>query len=154
MDELARFIKEKIRAKRIVTFLDTCYSGDTTRFMAGSGGSKSLTIDGLSTESIGQIVQGKGSAVITSSTNQELSWESDEKRNSFFTLFLMESMRQRKGLGNLRDIYTDLQRKIPASVRTYTRQKGLGSNGQGVDQNPAIYPLTNIPDIVIGTPTQ
>lgn len=148
MDELANFIKQKLRAERIVTFLDTCYSGDTARSLDGS---KALQV--LSDDSVRQIVQGKGTVVITSSTNTELSWESDEKQNSFFTLFLMESIRNRNGLGTIRQIYTDIQRTIPAAVRDYTRARGV-ENGRGAEQNPVIYPINSIPEIIIGAPTQ
>jgi hypothetical protein len=151
MDELANFMRQKLRAERIVTFLDTCYSGDTTKILEETG-SKRLEVEGLSEQSIGQIAQGKGSVVITSSGSQELSWESDIQKNSFFTLYLMESLRNRSGLSDVRQIYTDIQRKIPQAVKDYTRQKGLGEPGKGAEQNPAIYPVSSIPDIVIGTP--
>jgi len=148
MDELAHYIKEKLRAKRVVTFLDTCFSGDTGRFM---GESKGLVDDSLPTESIERVAQGQGSAVITSSSGQELSWESDERQNSFFTLALLDSLRRRQGLGNLRQLFTDVQRSLTANVRSYTQAKHLGKDGSGFDQNPAIFPMTGIPDIVIGT---
>lgn len=154
MDELARFIGQKLRADRIVTFLDTCYSGDTTRLMSESSGSKGLVDDSLSDESIGRIAQGKGSVVITSSTNRELSWESNEKQNSFFTLYLMDALRANQGRSDVRQLFTDLQRKLPGAVRDYTKAKGLGEGGKGASQDPAIYPVSDIPDIVIGTPVK
>jgi hypothetical protein len=154
MDELAYFIKQKISAERVVTFLDTCYSGDTTLHFEQNSGSKALEVDTLSEQSIGQIAQGKGSVVITSSTNRELSWESDEQHNSFFTLYLMQSMRDRGGLATVTQLFTDIQRKIPAAVRDYTRAKKLGENGAGATQHPEVYPRSDIPDIVIGTPTK
>jgi uncharacterized caspase-like protein len=148
MDDLANFIQQKVRAERIVTFLDTCYSGDTARNLEGS---KALQV--ISDETFRQIAQGKGTVLVTSSTNQELSWESDEKQNSFFTLYLMESMRSRNGLGTIRQVYTDIQRTIPAAVRDYTRARGV-ENGKGAEQNPVIYPINDIPEIIIGAPTQ
>ncbi len=154
MDELANFMRQKIRAKRIVTFLDTCYSGDTTRILQQTSGSKALTVEALSDQAIGQIAQGKGSVVITSSNNRELSWESDERQNSFFTLYLIDAFRERHGLGSVKEIYTEIQRKIPSAVQSYTKSKGLGEGGNGASQNPVIYPTTNIPEIVIGTPIQ
>ncbi len=153
MDELANFMRQKLSAERIVTFLDTCYSGDTTRILQQAN-SKGLEVDSLSDQSIGQIAQGKGNVVITSSNNRQLSWESDEKKNSFFTLYLIESLTTRKGLSNVKQIYTDLQRQLPAAVRDYTRAKGLGDKGKGAAQNPVIYPISDIPDIVIGTPVK
>lgn len=154
MDELANFMRQKISAERIVTFLDTCYSGDTTRILRQTSGSKALEVDAIPEDSISRIAMGKGSVVITSSSNRELSWESDEQQNSFFTLYLMTAMREHKGLANIKQLYTDLQRRIPPAVREYTKAKGRGDAGKGATQNPVIYPLTEIPDIVIGTPVK
>jgi uncharacterized caspase-like protein len=156
MDELARFMKEKIRAERIVTFLDTCYSGDTAiklgKESKDSKDSKILEVEGaIPPASLDRISQGTGAVVIASSNNNELSWESDEKQNSFFTLYLIDSIRQRKGLGDVSQLYTDIQRQIPIAVQEYTRKKG---SGEGVTQNPVIYPKSDIPNIVIGTPIQ
>jgi uncharacterized caspase-like protein len=151
MDDLANFIQQKVRAERIVTFLDTCYSGDTARNLADATGSKGLQV--LSEDTFNQVAQARGTVLITSSTNQELSWESDEKQNSFFTLYLMDSLRSRNGLGTVPQVYTDIQRTIPAAVRSYTSARGVDS-GKGAEQNPVIYPKQNIPEIIIGAPTQ
>lgn len=154
MDELARFIHEKLRAKRVVTFLDTCYSGDTGRFLRDPNAKALVTEDALPTESIARVAQGEGDAVITSSSNQEMSWESDDQQNSFFTIALMQSLRQRHGLGNLRELFTDVQRNLSTTVKNYTKAKGLGPGRQGFEQTPEIFPMTGIPDIVIGAATE
>lgn len=150
MDELANVLRQKLKAERIITILDTCYSGDTTRIL----GSKALEIESIPESTFSRIAQGTGSVVITSSTEREMSWESDEKENSFFTSYLIEAMRSRSGLGTIAQIYTDIQRKIPVAVQEYTRRKGLGDPKRGATQTPVIYPSSGIPDIVPGTPLQ
>ncbi len=151
MNELANYLRQNLFAERVVTFLDTCYSGDTTRILEDS---KGLEVDTLSDASIGRVAQGKGSVVITSSTNQQLSWESDEQQSSFFTLQLIKAMKQRDGLMNIQQIYTDLERNVPDAVRKYTKAKKLGDGEKGAAQTPVIYPIRDVPDIVIGTPVQ
>jgi len=149
MDELATFTSQKLRAERIIVILDTCYSGDTRRHM----GSKALTVEEtLPTAAIKKVAQGKGTVVITSSNGNELSWESDEQQNSFFTTYLMEALRDRKGMSNIEQIYKHLARRVPEAVRNYTKAKGLGDDG-GATQTPTLYPETAKPKIIIGAPS-
>src|SRR5207244_1809631 len=104
MGELVRFVQDNLRAERTVILLDSCFSGDTNRiFSGGSGasGDKGLDLEGISAEAVAnvaRVAQDRGSVVIASSTSTEVSWESDEKQNSFFTVALNESMRKRKGM--------------------------------------------------------
>ena len=161
MGELVRFVQDNLRAERTVILLDSCFSGDTNRIFSGGGpgGDKSLVMEGVdavpeeAVANVARVSQGRGSVVISSSTSTEVSWESDEQQNSFFTLALDESMRKRKGMGTVMDLFTDIQYEIPASVRAYTRKKGIGG-GEGTTQTPVIYPKNDIPQIVIGAPVQ
>jgi hypothetical protein len=158
MGELVRFVQDNLRAERTVILLDSCFSGDTNRiFQGGSSsgdGAKALELEGVSDETVSKVArvgQGRGIVVVSSSTSTEVSWESDEKQNSFFTLALNESMRKRKGMGSVLDLFTDIQYEIPASVLDYTRKKG---GGNGASQTPVIYPKNDVPQIVIGAPVQ
>lgn len=159
MGELVRFVQDNLRAERTVILLDSCFSGDTNRIFSNDpGGGKGLEmeVEAVTDESVAKVArvaQGRGSVVISSSTASEVSWESDEKQNSFFTLALDESMRKRKGMGTVLDMFTDIQYEIPASVRDYTKKKGIG-DGAGTTQTPVIYPKNDIPQIVIGAPVQ
>jgi uncharacterized caspase-like protein len=158
MGELVRFVQDNLRAERTVILLDSCFSGDTNRiFQTGSpreDDKKGLELEGVSDETVSKVArvaQGRGIVVVSSSTSTEVSWESDEKQNSFFTVALNESMRKRKGMGSVLDLFTDIQYEIPTSVREYTRKKG---GGEGATQTPVIYPKNDVPQIVIGAPVQ
>ncbi len=137
MDEMKRVVDDRMRAGRVVTFLDTCYSGDTVR---QRGGGKALSL-GFSQELVNRIAQGKGRVVITSSRNTEKSWESDRIGNSFFTHYLVEAMRASKGEATVTKLFTYLERNVPEAVK---KEKSSS-------QNPTMSPEGRNIDIVIGT---
>lgn len=156
MDELSHFFARKLRAQRVVVFLDTCYSGDAARQFDGS---KALEESSIPAEAIDALIrapvaQGKGLVVVTSSDGDELSWESDERKNSFFTLQLLDALRTGNGLASMQDVYASLQSRLPAAVEDYTRRHKKGTEGSGASQHPRIFPASNIPHIVIGTPEE
>lgn len=138
MEELRRVVEKRIRACRVVLFLDTCFSGDTVN--PAAGGSKMLSV-GISEAAKERIAQGTGRVVIASSRNDERSWESDQARNSYFTFYLLEAMRAKGGLANITTIFTQLQRNVPRAVK----------NEKHASQTPVMWPEGQRLDIVIGT---
>lgn len=137
MEELRRVVEKRIRACRIVMFLDTCFSGDT---VAPAAGSKMLSV-GITDSAKERIAQGAGRVVIASSRNDERSWESERVPNSYFTHYLLQALRSKGGLADITTIFTHLQRSVPAAV-----QKEWGAH-----QNPVMWPEGQRLDIVIGT---
>ncbi|SRR6266481_591247 len=137
MDELKRVVDLRFKAGRVITFLDTCYSGDALQH----GGSKALSV-GISQDSLARIAQGKGRVVIASSRSNEQSWECNQ--NSCFTRQLLEAMRQRDGLSTVTDLYKQLQLNVPTVVM---REKHA-------QQNPVMLPEGGKINIVIGTPVE
>jgi Caspase domain len=136
MEELKRVVDVRINAGRVITFLDTCYSGDTLRH-----GAKSIFLS-IPDDSIAKVAQAKGRVVITSSRGTEQSWECDEYQNSCFTHELLDAMRQKKGLSTVSDLYKHIQLSVPDVVM---RQKHAR-------QNPVMQPESGNINIVIGTP--
>jgi hypothetical protein len=139
MEELRRVVEKRIRACRVVLFLDTCFSGDTVT-PAAAGGSKLLSV-GITDSAREKIAQGAGRVVIASSRNDERSWESDRRQNSYFTIYLLEALRAKGGLADITSIFTHLQRTVPRAVRA---EKQAG-------QTPVMWPEGQRLDIVIGT---
>jgi len=136
MKELKDVVDSRLNSGRVITFLDTCYSGDTVR-----GSSKGMEI-GLPENEIAKVAQGTGRVVITSSRSNELSWECDVYQNSCFTHQLLEAMRQNNGLSTITDIYKQLQLTVPQVVMREKKAR----------QNPLMQPETGKLNIVIGTP--
>lgn len=85
MRQLLRIIKERVHTNRILLVLDTCYSG------AGGESHKGLSRTNVDSSAL---AQGIGSLVISSSSPNQRSWESDELRNSYFTRYLIDSLKQ------------------------------------------------------------
>jgi hypothetical protein len=94
MEELKRVVVDRLRARRVVTFLDTCFSGDTVRWARGG---KALTI--IPPASFQGIAQGTGRVVITSSLGTEKSWEGDG--NCYFAKCLIETLKRKSGLSTI-----------------------------------------------------
>lgn len=137
MEELRRVVEKRIRACRVVMFLDTCFSGDT---VAPAAGAKMLTV-GITDSTKERIAQGAGRVVIASSRNDERSWESDRIQNSYFTHYLLQALRSKGGLADITTIFTHLQRSVPAAVR----------KEWDAAQTPVMWPEGQRVDIVIGT---
>ncbi|HEY0141355.1 MAG TPA: caspase family protein [Thermoanaerobaculia bacterium] len=139
MEELRRVVEKRIRACRVVLFLDTCFSGDTVK-PAAAAGSKMMSI-GIADSSKERIAQGVGRVVIASSRNDEQSWESSRQPNSFFTLHLIDALRAKGGLADITTIFTQLQRTVPRAVKAELQQR----------QTPVMWPEGQRIDIVVGT---
>ncbi|HVF58352.1 MAG TPA: caspase family protein [Thermoanaerobaculia bacterium] len=128
-----------IKARRKVTFLDTCYSGQALQ-----RGAKSLSIQPLnvSAATAKLFTSVEGSYLITSSNSSEQSWESDRLRNSFFTYYLLDALRQGEEPRTLKEVFADLSRKVAAKVQEEKR----------APQNPQLHPSTAPADVRIGAP--
>lgn len=137
MEDLKK-VFDHLRAKRVVAFLDTCYSGDSGRWV--EQGSKGLAV--VSDASYGRIAQGTGRVVIVSSSGSQLSWEGSS--NSFFTECLMDAMKQHNGLGTVTQLFNYLDEKLPYKVQ----------NAKNALQTPMIWPQGQNIDIVIGSPIE
>jgi len=137
MDEMKKVVVDRLRARRVVTLLDTCFSGDTVRWAAGG---KALTV--IPSASFEGVAQGTGRAVIVSSRDTELSWEGDG--NSYFTRCLIDALRLKDGLPTVSEVYNHLRRNVSYLVK----------KEKNASQNPVMWPEGRNIDIVIGTPIQ
>ena len=135
MEDL-RKVFDHLRAKRVVVFLDTCFSGDSFRWIGK--GAKALAID--PDMSYQRIVQGTGRALIVSSSGAQESWEG--KNNSYFTESLIDAMKQHNGLGTVTQIFDTLDHDLPYKVL----------KAKNATQTPLIWPQGQNVNIVIGAP--
>jgi hypothetical protein len=125
-----------IKARRKVTFLDTCYSGQA------SGGAKSLEIDdsGLDDRTARMFTSNEGSFVITSSNSTEQSWESIAMQNSYFTHYLIEALNRPKEPPTVKQVFDYLSAKVSEAV----------AREQKNPQHPQIQPADGPDDFTIG----
>lgn len=105
MRQILRMIKERVHTNRILLVLDTCYSG------AGGESHKGLSRTNVDA---GSLAQGIGSLVITSSSPNQRSWESDELKNSYFTRYLIDSMKS--GNTSVENAFNSMKQKVQQNV--------------------------------------
>ena len=101
MKELKEVVDSRLNSGRVITFLDTCYSGDTVRRESAKG----MEI-GLPESEIARVGK-NGAGRITSSRSNEQSWECEVYNNSCFTHQLLEAMRQNNGSDPLSRTFTN-----------------------------------------------
>ncbi len=139
MEDLKKVL-DHLRAKRVVVFLDTCFSGDTFRRFQNQNGSKALVA--IQDDQLERVVQGTGRVLIVSSSGTQESWEGST--NSFFTECLIEAMKQNHGLSTVTQLFSKLDHDLP-----YMVQKEKNAR-----QTPLMWPQGENVNIVIGTPIQ
>ncbi len=115
MQKLARDIRERIHCDRVVIFLDACHSGATTT----TGGAKGLFRSGVDAA---EVAAGSGQLVITSSKDDQVSWESKTTTNSVFTEKLIAALRSKGGQATLGQIYDSLKDQVQNTV---LRERGV-----------------------------
>ncbi len=113
MKQLMRTIKERVHTSRIVLIMDTCYSG-----AGAEGGHKGITRTNVDTQ---EVAQGIGSMVISSSSPDQRSWESDQLKNSYFTKYLVDSLRSNEGKVSVEQAFNSMRQRVQAEV---LRDKG------------------------------
>lgn len=140
MDDLLDDIGVRIKAERVVAFLDTCYSGGTFRQLptgwaatsrslaADFGpssqllqdrlkrGAKALMVETPTEQRKDRMPQGVGRVVITSSSQSERSWEDERIQHGYFTYYLLDALLSRTPL-SLEDLFAQLKTKVPEAVR-------------------------------------
>lgn len=124
MDELYRRVKEAVPSDRALIVMDTCYSG------GGVPGAKAMN-DGANF-SAAELAQGSGHLVITSSSPNERSWESQITPNGVFTKYLLETLRAKKG--DVKLSFSEAQEKVSWEVKSAfntTQTPQLGGEWEG-----------------------
>ncbi len=88
MDEIKK-IYERIKSKRVISFIDSCYSGQ-----AGSVTSRNILLSDIFHENL----SGEGRIIITACKPNEKSLETDELKHGIFTYYLAEGLKGKADL--------------------------------------------------------
>lgn len=126
MDELSNRIKEGVKTNRALIVMDTCFSG------AGIPGAKAL--NAYDNFDASKVAQGCGRLVITSSSPNERSWESQVSQNGIFTKYLLQSLRENSGRVDLKSAFEKTRNKVQWEVKSafgQTQTPQLGGAWEG-----------------------
>lgn len=134
MDELYKRIKG-VTTDRALIIMDCCYSG------GGVPGAKGA--DSGANFDAQQMAQGCGHLVISSSSPNERSWESENSPNGIFTKYLLESLRENKGKVDVKTAFEELEKKVSWEVKsTYgeSQTPQLGGDWEGKELVLSVVP--------------
>jgi len=135
MKEVLHSINERVHSKRILLVMDTCYSG-----AGAESDHKGIVRSNIDTSAA---AQGIGSLVISSSAPDQRSWESDELKNSYFTRYFIDSLKDGNGSKSIDQAYSDMRSKVQASVL----------KDKGEMQTPIMAGIFSGPSLVLSTPS-
>jgi len=113
MRQLLRTVKERVHNNKVLLVLDTCYSG-----AGAESAQKGMTRQNVDTQSL---ANASGSVVISSSSPDQQAWESESIKNSYFTKYLIESLRDTKVGNDLERAFNSMKDRVQAEV---LRDKG------------------------------
>jgi uncharacterized caspase-like protein len=122
MVELANAVATRMKALRTVVFLDTCYSGGA----AGTGApaaTEKLANTAPSEAMLTHMSLGTGRIVMTASEKNEESQESDKLRHGYFTYYLLQALKNGKGLTPLSQVYASVAQQVSQTVSAQGKQQ-------------------------------
>ena len=140
MVDIVSAVQNRIKAQRAAVFLDTCFSGSVV------AGAKALTFErgGVSNETLERFRQGVGRVIVTASQANEISYESKNLRNGFFTYYLIEGMKLSNGRAPITQVYQHLKDRVLEAVRAEKKKS----------QTPAMSKSDRAVEFSLGLETQ
>jgi hypothetical protein len=138
MVELSNAVATRMKALRTAVILDTCYSGgsmknESPRMSAG------LANTAPSDRMLERMSQGTGRIVMAASRVDEESLESDELRHGYFTYFLLQALKNGKGITPMSQVYADVAQHVSQRV-----------SAQGMHQHPVMSRSSEDADFALG----
>ena len=112
-DEITGML-DRVSAKRVITFLDACYSAATVN--------RRNQKKGIPTEIPWEKFAGEGRVTISASDGKQESLELDEYRHGVFTYYLLEGLRgkadaNRDGVIEIEEVWDFVKRQVTAKAR-------------------------------------
>jgi uncharacterized caspase-like protein len=120
MVELANAVATRMKALRTAVILDTCYSGGSMKnespLMNPATPNAGLANTSPSQQMLARMSQGTGRVVMAASQVNEESLESDELRHGYFTYYLLQTLKNDKGIAPLSQVYAQVAQAVSQRV--------------------------------------
>jgi hypothetical protein len=158
MVELSDVVRTRIKARRTVILLDTCHSGGA--MAASKERATGLADFAPSSEALERIRQGVGRAILTSSQEEQFSYEGAPFQNGYFTHFLLEALHQNNGMNTIRQDYDYVKDQLPRAVAArvqasrgvHLKNDSPAGESQSATQVPALSSSELGGEIILGAP--
>jgi hypothetical protein len=142
MVELANAVATRMKAMRTVVILDTCYSGGSVNNESPRMSDKPsdrMANTAPSGQMLARMSQGTGRIVMAASQVDEESLESNELRHGYFTYFLLQALKDGKGITPLSQVYDAVAQHVSQRV-----------SAQGLRQHPVMSKSSEDADFALG----
>ena len=119
MVELANAVATRMKALRTAVILDTCYGGGSMKNESPRTNEQPgarLANTAPSQQMLERMSQGTGRIVMAASQVDEESLESDELRHGYFTYFLLQALKDGKGITPLSQVYDSVAQQVTQRV--------------------------------------
>jgi uncharacterized caspase-like protein len=159
MVELSDIVRTRIRARRTVILLDTCHSGGA--MAASKERATGLAEFAPSSTALDRIRQGVGRAILTSSQEEQFSYEGAPFQNGYFTHFLLEALHQNSGMNTIQQDYDYVKDQLPRAVAArvqaargvHLKNDSPAAASETATQVPALSSSELGEEIILGAPS-
>ncbi len=138
MVELADAVATRMHALRTAVILDTCYSGGS---VGAAGNAVPVQDKPPSQEMLARMSQGTGRIVLTASQADEESLESGELQHGYFTYYLLDALKNGKGVTPLSLVFASVSQRVAQRVAA-----------SGARQHPVMSRSSEDADFALGIP--
>lgn len=139
MVDLANSVASRMKALRTAVILDTCYSGGSMKGDTSAAAAGALANKGPSDKMLERMSQGTGRIVMSASQVDEESLESPALRHGYFTYFLLQALKNGKGVTPLSQVYDAVAQQVSARV-----------SADGSHQHPVMSRSSTDADFALG----
>ena len=139
MVELADSVASRMKALRTAVILDTCYSGGSMKGAAPAAATGTLANKGASSQMLERMSERTGRIVMSASQVDEESLESPALRHGYFTYFLLQALKNGKGVTPLSQVYDAVAQQVSARV-----------TADGSHQHPVMSRSSSDADFALG----
>jgi len=116
MVDLSDIVRSRIKARRTVILFDTCHSG--AAMLVAKERALGVAESSPSGSTLERIGAGIGRAILTSSTESQVSHEGPPFQNGYFTYFLLGALKQNDGMNSMAQIYAYVSDGVSKAVAT------------------------------------
>jgi hypothetical protein len=146
MVDLSDIVRSRIKAHRTVILLDTCHSGAAT--LAAKKRALGVAESSPSSSALERISAGIGRAILTSSTESQVSYEGPPYQNGYFTYFLLSALKQNNGMNSMDQIFAYVRDGVSKAVAAKSSpHRGVSVAGAKTQSPPGQTPVLSASEV-------